>query len=48
MKDVDAVHGLLSRYLERFDVVPNFDREGVEYWLLHKRGEGFHSCRRGN
>lgn len=35
-KDLNAVHDLLSRYLERFDMAPKFDKEEVEHWLLHK------------
>lgn len=34
-KDVDAVLDLLGRFLERFTMVPVFDREEVEHWLLH-------------
>lgn len=37
-KDVNAVHRLLSRYLERFDMAPNFDKGEVDHWLLHKEG----------
>lgn len=36
--DVDAVHDLLSRYLERFDMAPDFDKGEVDHWLLHKEG----------
>lgn len=35
MRDVNAVHDLLSRYLERFEMAPRFNREEVEHWLLH-------------
>ena len=34
-RDVDDVLSLLERYLERFDMAPNFDREEVAHWLLH-------------
>lgn len=37
-KDVNAVHGLLLRYLERFEMAPNFDKVEVDHWLLHKGG----------
>lgn len=35
-KDVDATQSLMKRYLERFDMAPNFDRDQVEHWLFHK------------
>jgi glycylpeptide N-tetradecanoyltransferase len=34
-EDVDDVLSLLTRYLKRFDMAPNFDHEEVEHWLLH-------------
>lgn len=34
-KDIDAVHLLLERFLKRFDLAPEFDREEIEHWLLH-------------
>ena len=34
-KDVDNVWSLLERYLKRFDMAPNFDREEIGHWLLH-------------
>lgn len=34
-KDIAYVQDLLDRYLKRFDLAPNFDREEVEHWLLH-------------
>ena len=34
-KDVDAVSSLLKRYLDRFDMAPEFDRAEVEHWILH-------------
>lgn len=37
-RDVNAVHNLLSRYLERFEMAPNFDKGEVDHWLLHKGG----------
>ncbi|KAL7276479.1 glycylpeptide N-tetradecanoyltransferase [Rhizina undulata] len=39
-KDIDAVHSLLTRYLERFDMAPKFEREEVDHWLLHKETAG--------
>ncbi|KZF26226.1 Glycylpeptide N-tetradecanoyltransferase [Xylona heveae TC161] len=37
-KDVDAVCDLLNRYLKRFEFAPNFTKEEVYHWLLHKEG----------
>ncbi|KAL0468524.1 glycylpeptide N-tetradecanoyltransferase [Neurospora intermedia] len=37
VKDLDAVHSLLERYLKRFDLTPVFNREETEHWLLHKK-----------
>lgn len=34
-KDIDAVSSLLKRYLDRFDMAPEFDRAEVEHWILH-------------
>ena len=34
-KDVRAVQKLLSRYLKRFDMAPEYAEEEVEHWLLH-------------
>lgn len=34
-KDVEAVQALLERYLKRFDMAPEFDREEIEHWLIH-------------
>lgn len=34
-KDIDAVQNLLERYLKRFDMAPEYDREEIEHWLLH-------------
>jgi glycylpeptide N-tetradecanoyltransferase len=39
-KDVDAVHDLLTRYLSRFDMAPNFDKEEIEHWFLNKDAPG--------
>jgi glycylpeptide N-tetradecanoyltransferase len=36
-KDLDAVQKLLKRYLDKFDLVPEFNKEEVEHWLLHKK-----------
>ncbi|CAG8960406.1 hypothetical protein HYFRA_00008124 [Hymenoscyphus fraxineus] len=38
-KDIDAVHDLLTRYLKRFDMSPEFSKEEIEHWLLHKPKE---------
>ncbi|EHL01816.1 putative Glycylpeptide N-tetradecanoyltransferase [Glarea lozoyensis 74030] len=38
-KDIDAVLDLLTRYLARFDMAPQFSREEVIHWLVHKKGE---------
>ncbi|KAH0606315.1 uncharacterized protein H6S33_003976 [Morchella sextelata] len=35
-RDLDATHNLLKRYLERFDMAPEFDINEAEHWLLHK------------
>ncbi|KAK3937198.1 acyl-CoA N-acyltransferase [Diplogelasinospora grovesii] len=40
MKDLDAVHDLLSRYLNRFDLAPVFNKEEIEHWLVHKPESG--------
>ncbi len=34
-KDIDAVHDLLGRYLKRFEMAPEYNREEIEHWLLH-------------
>lgn len=39
VKDIDAVHELLERYLKRFDLNQAFSREEIEHWLVHKGGE---------
>ncbi|EAU34466.1 glycylpeptide N-tetradecanoyltransferase [Aspergillus terreus NIH2624] len=36
-KDIDAVHDLLVRYLNRFLLNQAFTREEVEHWLVHKK-----------
>ncbi|KAF4631840.1 hypothetical protein G7Y89_g6291 [Cudoniella acicularis] len=36
-KDVDAVLDLLSRYMARFDMAPEFTKEEIEYWMLHRK-----------
>ncbi|KAL5359182.1 acyl-CoA N-acyltransferase [Aspergillus floccosus] len=36
-KDIDAVHDLLVRYLNRFALNQAFTREEVEHWLVHKK-----------
>ena len=35
-KDLGAVHSLLERYLNRFDIAPSFTQEECEHWLLYK------------
>ncbi|KAJ4400975.1 glycylpeptide N-tetradecanoyltransferase [Neurospora sp. IMI 360204] len=37
VKDLDAVHSLLERYLKRFELTPVWNREEAEHWLLHKK-----------
>lgn len=39
LKDVDAVHNLLGRYLERFDLAPKFDRAEIKHWLFNEEGK---------
>ncbi|KAK5657438.1 hypothetical protein OQA88_3010 [Cercophora sp. LCS_1] len=34
-KDVDVVHDLLERYLNRFQLAPIFTKEETEHWLLN-------------
>ncbi|KAI0170533.1 acyl-CoA N-acyltransferase [Pestalotiopsis sp. NC0098] len=38
-KDVDAVHDLLIRYLQRYDLAPDWNKEDVRHWLLHKKAK---------
>lgn len=35
-RDLNATHNLLKRYLEKFDMAPEFDINEAEHWLLHK------------
>ncbi|OAP62262.1 hypothetical protein AYL99_04465 [Fonsecaea erecta] len=35
-KDVDAVHDLLTRYLERFDLAQVFSRAEIVHWFLNR------------
>lgn len=35
-KDVDAVHDLLERYEQRFDLNQAFGKEEINHWLVHK------------
>lgn len=37
VKDVDAVQKLLKRYLDKFELTPEFNKEEVEHWFLHKQ-----------
>ncbi|KAI5778522.1 acyl-CoA N-acyltransferase [Geopyxis carbonaria] len=39
-RDLDAVHDLLTRYLERFDMAPRYSKDEVEHWFLHKNVQG--------
>ncbi|KAH6918482.1 N-myristoyl transferase [Coprinopsis sp. MPI-PUGE-AT-0042] len=39
-KDVDAVHDLFSRYMQRFDMIPIFSKEEVRHQFLSGRGTG--------
>ncbi|KAA8649032.1 hypothetical protein EYZ11_000811 [Aspergillus tanneri] len=36
LKDVDAVHDLLERYLRRLAMNQAFSREEIKHWLVHK------------
>lgn len=38
-KDVDAVHALLGKYLEKFDMAPMYTREEFVHWLLPKEAD---------
>lgn len=38
--DIDQVHDLLTRYLERFDMAPRFTTEEVHHWFLHTEQPG--------
>lgn len=40
LEDVDAVHGLLSRFLERYDIAPVYTREEIRHWFVPKMAEG--------
>lgn len=33
-KDVDAVHELLSRFLERYDIAPVYSRDYIRHWFV--------------
>ena len=35
-KDLDAIHDLFTKYMEKFDLVPKFAVEEVEHWLLNE------------
>lgn len=39
-KDLGAVHGLLKRYLNKFDLALQFSREELTHWMLDKRDPG--------
>lgn len=39
-KDVDAVHDLLNRYLQRFDVAQSMSRDEVDYFMVHREKPG--------
>ncbi|KAI0829568.1 peptide N-myristoyl transferase [Hypoxylon sp. FL0890] len=36
-KDVGAVQDLLTRYLAKYDLAAEFDKQEVEHWLLHNK-----------
>jgi glycylpeptide N-tetradecanoyltransferase len=38
-KDIDAVTVLLKKYLDRFEMSPEFTKEEIDHWMLHK-GDG--------
>lgn len=40
VKDVDAVHGLLSRFLGRYDIVPVYTREEIRHWFVPEMPKG--------
>ncbi|KAI7775693.1 hypothetical protein LA080_006476 [Diaporthe eres] len=40
VKDVGAVHQLLSRFLERYDIAPVYSREEIRHWLMPEMAEG--------
>ena len=33
--DIDAVHELLERYLQRFEIAPVYSKEEIKHWLLN-------------
>ncbi|EXJ81427.1 glycylpeptide N-tetradecanoyltransferase [Capronia epimyces CBS 606.96] len=35
-RDIDQVHDLLSRYLERFELAQVFTRDEIEHWLVNR------------
>lgn len=39
-KDVPAVHKLMQRYQDRFDLAPVWDEEETAHWFLQPRAEG--------
>lgn len=41
LKDVDAVHQLLSRFLERYDIAPVYSREEIRHWFVPEMVEGY-------
>lgn len=38
--DLDGMHQLLTRYLKRFDMAPEFTRDEIEHWFLYKPAQG--------
>ncbi|KAI5838067.1 acyl-CoA N-acyltransferase [Morchella snyderi] len=40
LRDLDATHNLLKRYLEKFDMAPEFDINEAGHWLLHNNSSG--------
>lgn len=39
LKDLDAVHGLLGRYLARFDLAPKFEKAEIKHWLYNEESK---------
>lgn len=39
-KDVPEVHALLDRYLQRFEMAPQYTQEELEHWLVYKEDSG--------
>lgn len=39
-KDIDGVHDLLERYLNRFELNQAYSKEEIDHWLVHKEEPG--------